>query len=132
MQAMTGIFPSSEAADEVEVGPISIVKCHGIGKCGLLQLKQTYDPIEMYGANYGYRSGLNSKMINHLEGKVREICDYQTLAPGDLVVDIGSNDGTSLGAYPTDLNLVGIDPTAGKFRKYYKDHITVIEDFFSA
>lgn len=132
MQAMTGIFPSRDAADEVEVGPISIVKCHGLGMCGLLQLKQTYDPIEMYGDNYGYRSGLNSKMINHLEDKVREIRGYQALVPGDLVVDIGSNDGTSLGAYPSDLNLVGVDPTAGKFRKYYKDHITVIEDFFSA
>jgi NDP-4-keto-2,6-dideoxyhexose 3-C-methyltransferase len=131
-QAMTGIFPVASASDDVEIGPIVIVKCHGEGFCGLLQLKHTYDPVEMYGQNYGYRSGLNTKMINHLESKVREICEVQSLEQGDLVIDIGSNDGTSLGAYPDHLKLVGVDPTAGKFRKYYKDHIIVIEDFFSA
>jgi NDP-4-keto-2,6-dideoxyhexose 3-C-methyltransferase len=101
-QAMTGIFPVTSASDDVEIGPIVIVKCHGEGFCGLLQLKHTYDPVEMYGQNYGYRSGLNTKMINHLESKVREICEVQSLEQGDLVIDIGSNDGTSLGAFWND------------------------------
>ncbi len=50
-----------------------------------------------------------------------------------MVIDIGSNDGTLLGFYPADgADLVGIDPTARKFAVYYKPHIRLITDFFSA
>jgi NDP-4-keto-2,6-dideoxyhexose 3-C-methyltransferase len=51
---------------------------------------------------------------------------------GDQVVDIGSNDGTTLRAYPDDLLLVGIDPSGEKFRDHYAPHLHLIPDFFSA
>jgi NDP-4-keto-2,6-dideoxyhexose 3-C-methyltransferase len=54
------------------------------------------------------------------------------LNPGDLVIDIGSNDGTSLGFYPENLKLVGVDPTGNKFKKYYKPHVELISDFFTS
>ncbi len=50
----------------------------------------------------------------------------------DLVIDIGSNDATSLKAYGTRCTKVGIDPTGNKFREYYTSDITLIPDFFSA
>ena len=131
-QAMTGIFPKIAESDEVPVGPINIVKCHGHEVCGLLQLENTFDPIEMYGDNYGYRSGLNQKMIDHLHSKVKEICSLIDLKNGDMVIDIGSNDGTSLAAYPDGLILVGVDPTAEKFRAHYQQRATVISNFFSS
>ena len=121
MQSMTGVFPRPERADSVTVGPLNLVKCHGDDSaCGLLQLEHTYDPDEMYGDNYGYRSGLNTKMINHLRDKVAKICSEVKFQTGDVVIDIGSNDGTSLAAYPKDLTLVGIDPTIKKFKHYYE------------
>ena len=133
MQSMTGVFPRPETADSVTVGPLNLVKCHGDDStCGLLQLEHTYDPDEMYGDNYGYRSGLNTKMINHLRDKVAKICREVELTAGDVVIDVGSNDGTSLAAYPKDLMLVGIDPTIKKFKHYYELHIHTVEDFFSA
>jgi hypothetical protein len=131
-QAMTGIFPAIAEIGKVPVGPINLVKCHGVDVCGLLQLENTFDPIEMYGNNYGYRSGLNQKMIDHLHSKVKEIFSLIDLKNGDMVIDIGSNDGTSLAAYPDGLELVGIDPTAEKFRKYYQPRIKIISDFFSS
>lgn len=70
-------------------------------------------------------------MVQHLKGKVSRILDSIDLQPGDLVVDIGSNDGTTLGFYPESLTLVGVDPTAGKFMDFYRNHIQVIPDFFS-
>ncbi len=36
-----------------------------------------------------------------------------------------------LGVLSEHCRLFGIDPTAKKFRKYYKPHITVLADFFS-
>ena len=132
-QYLTGIFPHHKADKEITRGPLRLVKCHGGDDvCGLLQLQHSYDLGEMYGDNYGYRSGLNPSMVRHLQGKVARICLQVNLVAGDLVVDIGSNDGTTLAAYPEFLNLVGIDPTGEKFRKYYKSHIQLIPNFFSA
>jgi NDP-4-keto-2,6-dideoxyhexose 3-C-methyltransferase len=48
------------------------------------------------------------------------------------VIDIGSNDSTTLQGYPPHLTLVGIDPTGVKFREHYPPHIRLIPDFFSA
>lgn len=132
-QYLTGVFPRRESANSLTKGPLHLVKCHGgKGVCGLLQLEHTYDLAEMYGETYGYRSGLNASMVRHLHSKVARIRGTRELRHGDLVVDIGSNDGTTLGAYPENLLLVGIDPTGEKFRCYYARHITLIPDFFSA
>lgn len=130
-QMLTGVFPREKNAN-ITVGPLRLVKCMGEDACGLLQLQHTYDLREMYGKNYGYRSGLNASMVSHLHRKVSRIAGFASLQPGDLVVDIGSNDSTTLQAYAKDLLLVGIDPTGIKFHNYYPPHIQLISDFFSA
>lgn len=133
-QMLTGVFPR-HATDKVTVGPLKLVKCHDSSDknhCGLLQLEHSYDLAEMYGENYGYRSGLNKSMVTHLHNKVKKILSQVTLADNDLVIDIGSNDSTTLQAYPMGPKLVGIDPTGVKFHDYYPSHIALIPDFFSA
>ena len=47
------------------------------------------------------------------------------------MVDIGSNDGTTLGFYPATLRRVGVDPTGEKFRAHYQKGVELISDFFS-
>src|SRR6266436_2128889 len=132
-QYLTGVFPRGNAENALTKGPLRLIKCHGGDEvCGLLQLEHSFDPDEMYGENYGYRSGLNASMVRHLQEKVSRIRSAVNLRPGDLVVDIGSNDGTTLRAYPHDLLLVGIDPTGEKFRRYYHSHLNLIPDFFSS
>jgi NDP-4-keto-2,6-dideoxyhexose 3-C-methyltransferase len=132
MQMLTGVFPPDKQA-EVTTGPLCLVKCVGDDVCGLLQMEHSYDIDEMYGDNYGYRSGLNQSMVDHLNGKVARIVELVDLQPGDLVVDIGSNDATTLRAYTQPgLELVGVDPTGAKFRSYYPDHVQLIPDFFTA
>jgi hypothetical protein len=131
-QMLTGVFPMNKGA-KVTTGPLRLVKCVGDDQvCGLLQLEHSYDLHEMYGENYGYRSGLNASMVAHLHGKVKKILELVTLREGDLVVDIGSNDGTTLQAYPSSGSvLVGVDPTGFKFGEYYPKHIQLIPEFFS-
>lgn len=132
VQVLTGVFPQSRS-QAVSKGPLRLVKCVGEGVCGLLQLQHSYDLGEMYGLNYGYRSGLNKSMVEHLHGKVRRILSRVQLTEASLVIDIGSNDSTTLQAYPRTVgNLVGIDPTGVKFGHYYPSHIKLIPDFFSA
>ena len=132
-QYLTGIFSKSRSTETITKGPLTLVKCHGGDNCcGLLQLWHSYDLNELYGDNYGYRSSLNPSMVGHLRRKVEGIIDKCDLNKGDLVVDIGSNDGTTLSAYPKNLQLVGIDPTGEKFRSYYDKHIDLIPEFFSS
>jgi NDP-4-keto-2,6-dideoxyhexose 3-C-methyltransferase len=132
VQVLTGVFPK-QPDQEITAGPLQLVKCTGSDDCcGLLQLAHSYDLDEMYGENYGYRSGLNQSMVRHLHQKIAKALSLVSISDKPLVLDIGSNDGTSLAAYPTDLTRVGMDPTAGKFRHYYPDGAQVIDDFFSA
>ncbi|HET7766015.1 MAG TPA: class I SAM-dependent methyltransferase [Burkholderiales bacterium] len=133
VQALTGTFPRERDAP-ITRGPLRLVKCTG-GEdvCGLLQLEHSYELREMYGENYGYRSALNISMVKHLRGKVRKILRSVVLNDDDLIVDIGSNDSTTLQAYPyRGATLVGIDPTGVKFAQHYPPHIHLIPDFFSA
>ena len=133
-QYLTGVFPS-RIMPELGKGPVQLVKCHGSvpdSSCGLVQMRHTFAAEQMYGENYGYRSGLNRSMVDHLHQKVDQLLKVVTLKPGDLVLDIGSNDGTLLGRYPDKgIHLVGIDPSAEKFRKHYHPDISLIVDFFS-
>jgi len=86
----------------------------------------------MYGGDYGYRSSLNRSMVEHLSAKVKALTSRVPVGAGDVVLDIGSNDGTTLAFHPESATLIGIDPTAANFAKYYKPHIKVVPDFFTA
>jgi len=127
-QYLTGVFPKS-INEKVTKGPLDLVWCPD---SGLLQMKQSYSLDEMYGDNYGYRSGLNSSMVRHLEQKIKTLERLVKLNNTDLVIDIGSNDATSLKAYSGKHKKVGIDPTGLKFKEYYRNDIILIPDFFTA
>jgi hypothetical protein len=128
IQSLTGVFPRT-ADTPITAGPLELVWCPD---SGLLQLNHSYDPNEMYGDNYGYRSGLNQSMVQHLQGKVRRLVAFAGLKSGDVVLDIGSNDATLLKSYQVPgLERIGIDPTGAKFRQYYPSDIQLVPDFFS-
>lgn len=128
-QALTGVFPRGRDQHVTE-GPLELVWC---ADSGLLQLAHSYEPSEMYGDNYGYRSGLNQSMVAHLTDKVRYLEVLAQPKAGDVVVDIGSNDATTLKAYSTlGLRRIGIDPTGRKFANYYPADVALVPDFFSA
>ncbi len=127
-QYLTGVFPKTKE-EKVTIGPVDLVWCPD---SGLLQMKQSYSLDEMYGDNYGYRSGLNASMVKHLQQKIKTLEILAKPTSQELIVDIGSNDATSLKAYSGKFRKVGIDPTGKKFKEYYTDDITLIPDFFTA
>lgn len=126
-QYLTGVFPKNKNK-EITKGPLNLMWCPD---SGLLQLKQSYSLDEMYGDNYGYRSGLNASMVKHLSNKINTLEKLVPLSENDIVIDIGSNDATSLKAYRSKCKKVGIDPTGGKFKEYYTNDIDLIPEFFS-
>lgn len=128
MQALTGHFPRNPD-EEVPRGQLDLHRCPA---CHLVQLAENPPLDQMYGADYGYRSGLNSGMVTHLQQKVARLEAKVGLAPGDVVLDIGSNDATLLSAYATKgIERVGIDPVGANYRANYTDGLRLVPEFFS-
>ena len=64
-QSMTGIFPKDKN-DNLSKGVLNLLICMN---CSLVQIGHKYAMDDMYGETYGYRSGLNNSMVNHLRKK---------------------------------------------------------------
>ncbi|MCB1320337.1 MAG: methyltransferase domain-containing protein, partial [Leptospiraceae bacterium] len=131
-QALTGWFPQTRD-EHVPEAPLELVKCNDAypQHCGLVQLRHSFDPQLIYGDRYGYRSGLNMSMREHITKTVADLRSRIRLEEGDVIVDIGSNDGTLLGNFEANrFQLIGIDPTADKFQRYYRDDIVTFPEFF--
>ena len=86
--------------------PLELVMCRD---CTLLQLRHTVSRSALFD-EYWYRSGLSETMCDAL----REVAETATaavpLTPEDVVVDIGSNDGTLLGHFKQQMT-VGFEPS---------------------
>jgi hypothetical protein len=129
VQYLTGVFPSNPSKQPSR-GPLMLALC---ADCGLVQLRHSFDRTELYGEHYGYRSSLNQSMVDHLRGKVASLLSRVSIGPDDLVLDVGSNDGTLLSFYPADrCSLVGFDPCITRFGPYYRRDIIAVPEFFSA
>ena len=87
--------------------PLDLVIC---SQCQLVQLRHTVDGSAMY-SEYWYQSGLNGSMVRALNDVVEEVFKRIQLNQHDIVVDIGSNDGTLLTNYPSYVQRVGFEPS---------------------
>lgn len=89
--------------------PLQLVRCVA---CGLVQLRHLLDPRIVFPVEYPYRSGLTAPMIADFEELAEQAIEEHGLAVGDLVVDIGSNDGTLLRVFQDrGMRVVGVEPT---------------------
>ena len=73
--------------------PLDVFFCEG---CGHVQLLDVIDPRVLF-ENYVYVSGTSPVFVRHFEDYARVVLERFRPAPGSLVLDIGSNDGTLLG-----------------------------------
>jgi hypothetical protein len=123
---LTGSY-LNEINSKIELTPVDIVFSK---KSFLVQLKHNYNQSKLFGNNYGYRSGLNRSMIEHLKNKSKKLTSVLKLKKNDYILDIGSNDGTFLNSFNKNLKKFGSDPTAKKYKKFYNKNISVVTDLF--
>ena len=130
-QALSTRFPAKDEPD-AEVLPLHLVQCQN-KKCNLVQLTHDYDFDDLYRKGYGYRSGINKTMSNHLKEIVNQIESEVELLENDTALDIASNDGTLLKSYKNKkINLIGIDPTINQYKEFYpKENIYLSSEFFT-
>ena len=109
--------------------PLDLVLCK---QCTLLQLRHTVPADTMY-QNYWYRSGTNQTMRDALADIANTAENMVGLAAGDVVLDIGCNDGTLLRSYNTPgIRRVGFDPAANLAPLSRKVADSIYSEFFTA
>lgn len=113
--------------ENIGKAPLEMLWCNG---CTLVQLKDTAPQELMYSGNYWYESGLNKIIIDNLEETVNTASRMVNLKDKDIVLDIGANDGTLLGFYPSKLTRVGCEPAHNLQEKLEKKADIVINDFW--
>jgi hypothetical protein len=99
--------------------------------CGLLQLREEVEPDLLY-RRYFYRSATSETMRTDLKDVIRDITSRLDLKAGDIVVDIGANDCTTLAFYPSNLRRVGYEPAQNIDWSGVDPSIIVINDYFAA
>ena len=100
-------IPESELDKKQAYFPLDVFQCKD---CHHVQLVDVVDPSVLF-ENYVYISGTSPAFVKHFEDYAAKICDQFEPSPGSLVVDIGSNDGTSLGFFKKrGYEVLGIDP----------------------
>ena len=127
-QKITSIFNKYKKHHEIKSYPLNLCMCEN---CGLIQLEETTPADDMYKNNgYGYLSGISNTMRNHLKQYNNEILEKIKLNDRDIVIDIGSNDGTFLHYYDDNVRRIGIDPTGNQFKNFYHD-LELLPDYFN-
>ena len=112
-------------------GPLDLVLCNvKDGGCGLLQLKHTVERDIMY-RKYWYKSGISSTMVKALADIASAVEKTVHLTKGDIVVDVGANDGTLLRQYKTPgLVRVGFEPS-NLWQLALEGNTKIIHDYFN-
>jgi len=124
--SFTGKF-SKSLFNNIPKAYLNLVMCN---KCKLVQLDRNFNPKYLYGKDYGYRSGINKTMTEHLKKTVKKCSALAELKANDPVLDIASNDGTLLNFYKKKTVTVGVDPLVNKYKSYYKKISYKISNFF--
>ena len=89
--------------------PLRMIWCKN---CTNVQIDYCVDGKEVYHPNYPYKSGVTKELVEYQVKISQSLIKKYNLKPGDLVVDVGSNDGTLLSGFKgTGIKTVGIEPT---------------------
>ena len=95
--------------DEQPSYPAELIHCRN---CGLVQLGLIVDPAILFPPEYPYTSGMTRILHENFENLAEESADLLSLHTEDLIIDIGSNDGTLLSKFQARGHTVqGIEPT---------------------
>jgi len=106
-QYINDFVPFEEIGKGIKA-PLELMIC---AHCSLLQLRHTAPQELLYTRHYWYRSGVTDTMRQALRDITKEIEAILPLYPGDVVLDIGANDGTMLASYTAKgIHRVGCEP----------------------
>lgn len=107
--------------------PLAIEFCP---KCSMVQLSHVVDPAILF-ANYHYLTSASAPLIEHFRAFAGEIVTSRIRSKDNLVVEIGSNDGTLLNAIKDSCRVLGVDPAKNMAKRAKKIGVPTVTAFFS-
>ena len=133
-QYLSSIFPDRlDYRKSLTPYPMDMVLCEKKSEktCGLVQLGHELDLSGMY-AHYPYTSSSNSSMKAILQDVMKSGVDLNHLRMGDVILDIGCNDGTLLSFFKdSPYQLVGIDAAQNIKRVFASSNFKFSQGFFN-
>lgn len=110
--------------------PAELLRCKD---CGLVQMDYVVHPDLVFPPSYSYRSGTTKLLRDNFAQLTEEVevVRGSPLGESDLVLDIGSNDGTLLKAFRDryKCKVLGVEPT-GAVEDAWNDSVPTIHGFW--
>ena len=109
MPPVNQMVPIGEVPRQQPWFPTTLLRCQN---CELVQLGLAVDPVIIFPPEYPYTSGTTKLLRDNFADLQRESAAMFELSDKDLVIDIGSNDGTLLSNFKNGgQRVLGIEPT---------------------
>lgn len=122
------VLTAEEASQPCRVYPLEVYFCQD---CYHVQLGHVVDPKILYQNHYSYVTGTSPVFVEHFREYAGEMIGRFGLQREQLIVDIGSNDGTCLSFFKeAGLNVLGIDPATDIARSATASGIETLPEFF--
>lgn len=119
----------AQAAEVEPVYPLRFCYCHD---CTTVQIDHTV-PKETMFSRYPYVSGTTRTLRDHFDDSAARLVARLELGTDDLVVDIGSNDGTWLKAFAArGVRGLGVEPAENVVELARADNVETLHRFFDA
>ncbi len=129
MPIPNGFLLEAELSKNEPFYPLGALVCK---KCWLVQLTHVIPPDLMF-KNYLYIPSTSTTMLQHFKSMADQIIQSYSLSKNDLVIDIGSNDGTLLGFFKEqEIKVLGIDPASNLAQVARMKGIDTIDEFFTS
>lgn len=129
MPIPNGFLSQNQLKRSEEHYPLGVFVCED---CWLVQLTHII-PAEIMFRNYLYIPSTSTTMLRHFKLLAKDVIKKYKLKKNDLVIDIGSNDGTLLGFFKEDeIPVLGIDPASNLAQVARLKGIDTVDDFFNA
>ena len=109
MPPVNQMVPVGELPRQQPWFPTNLLHCT---KCELVQLGLAVDPVIIFPPEYPYTSGTTKLLRDNFADLYAEASAMLKLSPSDLIIDIGSNDGTLISNFKNGGHrILGIEPT---------------------
>jgi hypothetical protein len=107
--------------------PLLVSLCE---RCGLVQTPDVITPETLF-QEYPYLSGISATMAAHHRAAAAAVIERAELGPGDLVVEIASNDGSLLDAFrAAGLTTLGVEPARNIAARARSRGVDTVARFF--
>jgi SAM-dependent methyltransferase len=118
-----------EEALSIPAVSLDLYRCED---CGHVQILDLVDSSYLFDADYTYRSGQTKGIIEHFQQYAESAWNRLGLKSGDLVVEVGSNDGTLLNEFKMrGARVIGVDPASTIALEANERGVETITGFFT-